>query len=66
MVTKNGVRYHEPPCTKEQEAALDAARLLLPAQPVTIKQQTNNKQQAKLTPSRQRPRGGRGVGHAFD
>ena len=41
-VTKNGVRYHEPPCTKEQEAALDAARLLLPAQPVTIKQQKNN------------------------
>jgi hypothetical protein len=41
-VTKNGVRYHEPPCTKEQEAALDAARLLLSAQPVTIKQQKNN------------------------
>ena len=26
----------------------------------SIKQQTNNKQQAKLTPSRQRPKGGRG------
>jgi hypothetical protein len=32
----------------------------------SIKQQTNNKQQAKLTPSRQRPKGGRGGGMAFD
>ena len=31
----------------------------------STKQQTNNKQQAKLTPSRQRPKGGQPPTHAF-
>jgi hypothetical protein len=66
MVVKiiNGMRIHEPPYTQAEEdefyRRVGRARLLSRVQLVTVKRAnettTNtNKQQTKLTPSRQRP-----------